>query len=105
MQDCSAFTSSLGVKCVSYDECDEQGTIMKDFGHLIDVRFGGDSKETNYSQLYCPGKMEICCKDMDFVSMDSVIEEIFEKHEEHEDVHESNFHLMHEKLEIEIKSG
>lgn len=60
---CTDF-SNTGYECVPYYQC-SNGTIITDGGGLIDIRNGfgalnaGDSK--------CPGFLDVCCKDPDFV--------------------------------------
>ena len=79
---------------MSYHNCDEGGKITKSYDNLIDMRFGGDDTATDVSNLYCPGKFDICCQDPDFVSLSSFMEEVLEN--EKEPVNEASFHLLHE---------
>jgi hypothetical protein len=90
-KDCSSFTASAGVRCVSYHDCDDAGMISKTPDNLIDVRIDVSDDDTDVASLYCPGKFDICCKDPDLVS---VLQEVFP-------VHEGNFHLFHEHNEPE----
>jgi len=112
IKDCSAFTASAGLRCVSYHNCDEGGKITKSYDNLINVRFDESDADDYVSSLYCPGKFEICCQDPDFVTIEDVFKEdekivheaIFK--EEEKPVYEAIFtettvHLLHENIEDE----
>jgi len=70
---CDFYKETEGYECVPYYQCDE-GTIITDGYGLIDIRFGGvgDDQEPEFavldsSDLMCPGSLDVCCKDPDFV--------------------------------------
>ena len=69
---CDFYTETEGFECVPYYQCDE-GTIITDGYGLIDIRFGGDNTGQpqlailDSSDLMCPGSLDVCCKDPDFL--------------------------------------
>merc|ERR1719334_1928581 len=69
---CDFYRETEGFECVPYYQCDE-GTIITDGFGLIDIRFGGsDAAEPELAvldstDLMCPGSLDVCCKDPDFV--------------------------------------
>jgi len=69
---CDFYTETEGFECVPYYQCDE-GTIITDGYGLIDIRFGGDDTGQpqlailDSSDLMCPGSLDVCCKDPDFL--------------------------------------
>ena len=69
---CDFYTKTEGFECVPYYQCDE-GTIITDGFGLIDIRFGGsDSGQPELAvldstDLMCPGSLDVCCKDPDFI--------------------------------------
>ena len=71
---CDFYTKTEGFECVPYYQCDE-GTIITDGFGLIDIRFGGsDSGQPELAvldstDLMCPGSLDVCCKDPDFVKV------------------------------------
>jgi len=62
---CSDYTEQFGYECVPYYLC-KNGTIITDGSGLIDIRssFGSLSAEDSK----CPGYLDVCCKDPDFVA-------------------------------------
>merc|ERR1719228_3179629 len=70
---CDFYRETEGFECVPYYQCDD-GTIITDGFGLIDIRFGGtDAAEPELAvldstDLMCPGSLDVCCKDPDFVS-------------------------------------
>ena len=70
--------------------------IIKYGKSLIDIRFRErDSEEVDLDvkSLYCPGKLDICCKDPEFEPLETVIEALFEK-EEAEPVNGANDNIV-----------
>merc|ERR1719450_1401824 len=69
---CDFYQETEGFECVPYYQCDD-GTIITDGFGLIDIRFGGsDAAEPELAvldstDLMCPGSLDVCCKDPDFV--------------------------------------
>merc|ERR1719186_1765480 len=69
---CDFYKETQGFECVPYYQCDD-GTIITDGFGLIDIRFGGtDAAEPELAvldstDLMCPGSLDVCCKDPDFV--------------------------------------
>merc|ERR1711923_22556 len=63
-ENCADYTESLGYECVPYYEC-HNGTIITDGAGLIDIRNGFGSLAPEDSK--CPGFLDVCCKDPDFV--------------------------------------
>merc|ERR1719184_707439 len=69
---CDFYQETEGFECVPYHQCDD-GTIITDGFGLIDIRFGGtDAAEPELAvldstDLMCPGSLDVCCKDPDFV--------------------------------------
>merc|ERR1712038_144054 len=61
---CADYTASLGYECVPYYQC-HNGTIITDGAGLIDIRNGFGSLAPEDSK--CPGFLDVCCKDPDFV--------------------------------------
>merc|ERR1719495_1080260 len=70
---CDFYKDTQGFECVPYYQCND-GTIITDGYGLIDIRFGGtDDLEPELAvldstDLMCPGSLDVCCKDPDFVS-------------------------------------
>merc|ERR1711962_183885 len=64
-ENCDDYTELLGYECVPYYQC-HNGTIITDGAGLIDIRngFGSLTPEDNK----CPGFLDVCCKDPDFVA-------------------------------------
>merc|ERR1711872_742160 len=63
-ENCADYTQSLGYECVPYYQC-HNGTIITDGAGLIDIRNGFGSLAPEDSK--CPGFLDVCCKDPDFV--------------------------------------
>ena len=67
---CDFYRETEGYECVPYYQCDD-GQIITDGAGLIDIRFGGDEEPEvavlDATDLMCPGSLDICCKDPDFV--------------------------------------
>merc|ERR1712228_748573 len=63
-ENCADYTESLGYECVPYYQC-HNGTIITDGAGLIDIRSGFGSLAPEDSK--CPGFLDVCCKDPDFV--------------------------------------
>merc|ERR1711963_386700 len=63
-ENCADYTESLGYECVPYYQC-FNGTIITDGAGLIDIRNGFASLNPEDSK--CPGFLDVCCKDPDFV--------------------------------------
>merc|ERR1712198_214570 len=63
-ENCADYTESLGYECVPYYQC-HNGTIITDGAGLIDIRNGFGSLASEDSK--CPGFLDVCCKDPDFV--------------------------------------
>jgi len=61
---CAEYTEQFGYECVPYYQC-QNGTIITDGEGLIDIRGGFGSLTPEDSK--CPGFLEVCCKDPDFV--------------------------------------
>merc|ERR1712001_565235 len=61
---CHEYTESLGYECVPYYQC-HNGTIITDGAGLIDIRNGFASLAPEDSK--CPGFLDVCCKDPDFI--------------------------------------
>jgi len=61
---CSEYSKTLGYECVPYYQC-SNGTIITDGGGLIDIRNGFGALNAEDSK--CPGFLDVCCKDPDFV--------------------------------------
>merc|ERR1712038_191831 len=64
-ENCADYTESLGYECVPYYQC-QNGTIITDGAGLIDIRNGFGSLSVEDSK--CPGFLDVCCKDPDFVA-------------------------------------
>ena len=62
--DCSDYSDQLGYQCVPYYQC-SNGTIITDGAGLIDIRNGFAA--LNPEESKCPGLLEVCCRDPDFV--------------------------------------
>merc|ERR1719310_1809414 len=62
--DCSDYSDQLGYQCVPYYQC-ANGTIITDGAGLIDIRNGFAA--LNPEESKCPGLLEVCCRDPDFV--------------------------------------
>merc|ERR1711872_279902 len=63
-ENCADYTELLGYECVPYYQC-HNGTIITDGAGLIDIRNGFASLNPEDSK--CPGFLDVCCKDPDFV--------------------------------------
>jgi len=70
---CDFYKETQGFECVPYYQCND-GTIITDGYGLIDIRFGGSDEPEpelavlDSTDLMCPGSLDVCCKDPDFVS-------------------------------------
>merc|ERR1712001_613566 len=64
-ENCADYTELLGYECVPYYQC-HNGTIITDGAGLIDIRNGFGSLTPEDSK--CPGFLDVCCKDPDFIS-------------------------------------
>merc|ERR1719427_513538 len=70
---CDFYKETQGFECVPYYQCND-GTIITDGYGLIDIRFGGSDEAEpelavlDSTDLMCPGSLDVCCKDPDFVS-------------------------------------
>ena len=68
---CDFYRETEGFECVPYYQCDD-GQIITDGAGLIDIRFGGSEEPEvavlDATDLMCPGSLDICCKDPDFVT-------------------------------------
>merc|ERR1712061_857572 len=62
--DCAEYTESLGYECVPYYQC-SNGSIITDGAGLIDIRNGFGA--LNAEDGKCPGFLDVCCKDPDFL--------------------------------------
>jgi len=71
---CDFYQETQGFECVPYYQCDD-GTIITDGFGLIDIRFGGTDDSgpelavLDSTDLMCPGSLDVCCKDPDFVKV------------------------------------
>jgi len=63
-ENCADYTDLLGYECVPYYQC-HNGTIITDGAGLIDIRNGFGALSPEDSK--CPGFLDVCCKDPDFV--------------------------------------
>merc|ERR1711970_277090 len=63
-ENCADYTELLGYECVPYYQC-HNGTIITDGAGLIDIRNGFGILSPEDSK--CPGFLDVCCKDPDFV--------------------------------------
>jgi len=63
-ESCADYTETLGYECVPYYQC-HNGTIITDGAGLIDIRNGFGVLTPEDSK--CPGFLDVCCKDPDFV--------------------------------------
>merc|ERR1711973_196940 len=61
---CAEYTEQFGYECVPYYQC-HNGTIITDGAGLIDVRGGFGTLTPEDSK--CPGFLDVCCKDPDFI--------------------------------------
>ena len=61
---CAEYTEGFGYMCVPYYQC-SNGTIITDGAGLIDIRNGFAALNPEDSK--CPGFLDVCCKDPDFV--------------------------------------
>jgi len=57
---CGEYTKQFGYECVPYYQC-ENGTIITDGAGLINIRI------LSPEESKCPGYMDVCCKDPDFI--------------------------------------
>jgi len=63
-ENCADYTEKFGYECVPYYQC-SNGSIITDGAGLIDIRNGFGS--LNAEDGKCPGFLDVCCKDPDFV--------------------------------------
>jgi len=63
-ENCADYTEKFGYECVPYYQC-ANGSIITDGGGLIDIRNGFGA--LNAEDGKCPGFLDVCCKDPDFV--------------------------------------
>merc|ERR1712226_861775 len=63
-ENCADYTASQGYECVPYYQC-HNGSIITDGGGLIDIRNGFGILSPAESK--CPGFLDVCCKDPDFI--------------------------------------
>ena len=63
-KNCAEYTESLGYECVPYYQC-SNGSIITDGEGLIDVR--GGFGNLNPTDSKCPGFLDVCCKDPNFI--------------------------------------
>jgi len=63
-ENCQDYTESLGFECVPYYQC-HNGTVITNGAGLIDIRNGFGVLTPEDSK--CPGFLDVCCKDPDFV--------------------------------------
>merc|ERR1712027_174833 len=63
-ENCADYTEEFGYECVPYYQC-SNGTIITDGAGLIDIRNGFAALQPEDSK--CPGFLEVCCKDPDFI--------------------------------------
>ena len=69
---CDFYRETEGYECVPYYQCND-GTIITDGEGLIDIRFGGAEDDQpqvavlDSADLMCPGSLDVCCKDPDFI--------------------------------------
>jgi len=61
---CANYTATQGYMCVPYYQC-HNGSIITDGAGLIDIRNGFGV--LNPEESKCPGFLDVCCKDPDFV--------------------------------------
>jgi len=61
---CAEYKDKFGYECVPYYQC-HNGTIITDGAGLIDIRGGFGSLNPEDSK--CPGFLDVCCKNPDFV--------------------------------------
>merc|ERR1712106_1024003 len=71
---CDYYEKTQGFECVPYYQCNsDDGTIITDGYGLIDIRFGGTDEQQpdlavlDSTDLMCPGSLDVCCKNPDFV--------------------------------------
>jgi len=63
-ENCADYTEKFGFECVPYYQC-ANGSIITDGGGLIDIRNGFGALDAEDGK--CPGFLDVCCKDPDFV--------------------------------------
>merc|ERR1712107_692353 len=63
-ENCAEYTEQYGYECVPYYQC-HNGTIITDGAGLIDIR--GGFGELHPEDSKCPGFLDVCCKDPDFI--------------------------------------
>jgi len=63
-ENCADYTEEFGYECVPYYQC-SNGSIITDGAGLIDIRNGFAALNPEDSK--CPGFLDVCCKDPDFV--------------------------------------
>jgi len=63
-ENCADYTEQFGYECVPYYQC-SNGSIITDGAGLIDIRNGFGALNAEDSK--CPGFLDVCCKDPDFV--------------------------------------
>ena len=64
-EQCEDYTDEFGYSCVPYYQC-SNGSIITDGTGLIDIRNGFGALNPEDSK--CPGFLDVCCKDPDFVA-------------------------------------
>ena len=64
-EQCEDYTAEFGYSCVPYYQC-SNGSIITDGAGLIDIRNGFGA--LNPEESKCPGFLDVCCKDPDFVA-------------------------------------
>jgi len=64
-EQCEDYTEEFGYSCVPYYQC-SNGSIITDGAGLIDIRNGFGA--LNPEESKCPGFLDVCCKDPDFVA-------------------------------------
>ena len=63
-QTCAEYTQGFGYECVPYYQC-SNGSIITDGAGLIDIR--GGFGNLNPVDSKCPGFLDVCCKNPDFI--------------------------------------
>ena len=63
-ENCADYTEKFGYECVPYYQC-ANGSIITDGGGVIGIRNGFGA--LNAEDGKCPGFLDVCCKDPDFV--------------------------------------
>jgi len=76
---CDYYVKTQGFECVPYYQCSDEGTIITDGYGLIDIRFGGTDEQQpdlavlDSTDLMCPGSLDVCCKNPDFIAPNAPI--------------------------------